>query len=221
MIFLRVDSRLRGNDGIENIDIMTAVTTHKSLILASGSVGRRQLLECSQLTFDIVPADVDESALKAEMADAAPQDIALALAEAKAKKVSMLHPEAYVIGGDQICAFSSMILDKPGDENTAMQHLTMLAGNTHQQISAVCVYLGGECVWSLVDVAELTMRKLSESEIRSYVTLDQPLGSCGAYKFESLGCHLFSDVSGAADTIVGMPLLQLLAALRELKVYSL
>lgn len=197
------------------------ITTHHRLILASGSICRKWLLEQAQLEFEIIPSDVDETAIKETVEGEAPEDLAEILAQAKAQAVSEQHPNAYVIGGDQICAYGDQILDKPGLASTAIEHLTMLSGQKHKQISAVCIYKNGECLWSFVDVAYLTMRELSDQEIANYITLDEPLASCGAYKFESLGCHLFSEVEGAADTIKGMPLIPLLGALRDLGVYSL
>lgn len=200
---------------------MSNVNTHYPLILASGSIARRALMDMAQLEYDVIPADIDESEIKERLAHETPAEIAKSLAVAKASVISNLHPEAYVIGGDQVCAFGKDIFDKPGSAENVVKHLQLLSGKTHIQYSGVAVVKAGKLLWATVDEAQLTMRTLTNEEIHAYVKLDDPIGACGAYKFESLGCHLFAKVEGSSHTIQGMPLLPLLNALSELGVYSL
>ena len=200
---------------------MSGIVTHHPLVLASGSVRRKALLQQANLEFEIVLSHVQEDKLKRDFDDAPPTKKAEELAKAKALTVSKLCPGAYVIGGDQICSLADEIFDKPGTEEAAKEQLKKLSGQRHQQVSAVCIYKDTECLWSFIDIAELAMRKLSTEEINAYIDHDEPLHCCGSYKFESLGCHLFSKFTGSAYTIQGMPLLPTLGALRELGVYSL
>mgnify|MGYP000042895156 CR=1 FL=1 len=146
---------------------------------------------------------------------------ALALAAAKARAVSTRQPDAYVIGADQICVHKGDILSKPGSYDRAEAQLAALSGSTHQQHSAVVLARGGEIVWQHVATASLTMRALTADEIHAYVAADAPLSSCGSYKFEGLGRHLFSAVTGEQDVIQGLPLVPLLATLHAEGVITL
>jgi septum formation protein len=197
------------------------LTQHASLILASGSSIRQQLLKSVGLTFSVELSGVEEDAIKAQMKDAPLSEIAAALARAKTLAVSKNYPDAYTIGADQICAFNGAALSKPGTYEKAENQLAALAGNTHQQHCAITLARGEEIIWEYHDVATLTMRPLTPAEIRSYVAADAPLASCGAYKFEGLGRHLFSAVEGDHDVIQGLALVPLLAQLHKLDVISL
>jgi nucleoside triphosphate pyrophosphatase len=195
--------------------------TSRPLILASGSPYRRKMLEAAGLSFRIVPADVDEAALKRGLAAQTPKPIpatiADALARAKAESVSVRHPDATVIGADQILALGDELLDKPGDLAAARVQLERLRGKTHRLISAVVVAEAGKVLWTHVDEAVLTMRPFSREFLDRYVAQAGP-GLCqivGAYEIEGPGIQLFEHVEGDHFTIIGLPLVPLLAELRS------
>jgi septum formation protein len=197
------------------------ITQHAPLILASGSTIRQQMLKSVGLTFSVMPSGVEEDTIKAAHGTADIPALALALAAAKALAVSARQLEAYVIGADQICVHKGDILSKPGSYDRAEAQLAALSGSTHQQHSAVVLARGGEIVWQHVATASLTMRALTADEIHAYVAADAPLSSCGSYKFEGLGRHLFSAVTGEQDVIQGLPLVPLLATLHAEGVITL
>jgi len=191
------------------------MTLSAPLILASASPSRKQILESANLPFDAVTPKIDEEIVRQEILNLSVSQQAIALAKAKAKSVAYLYPEALIIGSDQICALENNILHKPGSHKKAIEHLHNLSGKMHQQHSAVCLYRGQECLFEHIDIASLTMRKLSDIEIETYLQLDSPYNCAGAYKLEEHGKHLFTAISGAYETILGMPLIPLLGALRE------
>jgi len=194
---------------------------HAPIILASGSVIRQQMLKAVGMHFSVEPSGVDEDVLKAAHATLPVGEQALALARAKTLSVSIGHPEAYTIGADQMCELDGHLFDKPGSYSKAEEHLALLAGHTHTQNSGIVLARGDEILWEHHSSASLTMRPLTAAEIRAYVAADAPLASCGAYKFESLGRHLFSHVEGDHDVIKGLPLLPLLVQLHLHGVISL
>jgi len=195
--------------------------TSRPLILASGSPYRRKMLEAAGLSFHVVPADVDEAALKRGLAPQTPTPIpatiAGTLARAKAESVSVRHPDATVIGADQILALGSELLDKPGDLAAARVQLERLRGKTHRLISAVALAEAGKVLWTHVDEAVLTMRLFSPEFLYRYLAQAGP-GLCqivGAYEIEGSGVQLFERVEGNHFTIIGLPLVPLLAELRS------
>ena len=202
-------------------ELVIPITTHSPIILASGSAIRQQMLKAVGLTFRVMPSGFDEAALKDSLRDAPICEQAVALARGKALSVSASNPDSIVIGADQICSVGNKILSKPGTYENAHASLRLLSGNTHQQTSGLVLVRGNNVVWEHSAHAELTMRTLSDDEIRAYVRADAPLHSCGAYKFESLGRHLFSHVTGDHDVIKGLPLTALLAQLYALGVVTL
>jgi septum formation protein len=197
---------------------MTETTTPR-LILASQSRSRRSMLTAAGLAIDAIPSDVDEAALKTELESRGvgdPGEIALALAAAKAEVVSRMYPEALVIGGDQVLALGPRLFDKPIDMAGARQHLRDLRGRTHVLISAVVLAQGGHVVWQHSDTAQLAVREFSDAFLDSYLSeagSDVCL-SVGAYQLEGLGAQLFERIDGDYFTILGMPLIALLGALR-------
>jgi septum formation protein len=187
-----------------------------SLILASASPSRRQLLANAGLVFTIEPSGIDEDEVKRSLGSrAAPQELASTLAEMKAVKVSARHPEAMVVGADSTLACNGRMFDKPTDLAAARKQLQTLRGQTHELFSSVVVARSGARLWHWSERARLTMRQLNDGFIDNYLARagDDVLTSVGAYQLEGLGAHLFSRVDGDYFTILGLPLLPLLSFL--------
>jgi septum formation protein len=187
-----------------------------SLILASASPSRRQLLANAGLVFTIEPSGIDEDEVKRSLGSrAAPQELASTLAEMKAVKVSARHPEAMVVGADSTLACNGRMFDKPADLAAARKQLQTLRGQTHELFSSVVVARGGARLWHWSERARLTMRQMNDGLIDTYLARagDDVLTSVGAYQLEGLGAHLFSRVDGDYFTILGLPLLPLLSFL--------
>ena len=186
------------------------------LILASQSRARQMLLANAGISFEAVPADIDERAVQKNSGLSAPGEIAGLLAREKALFVSSKNPGRYVVGADQTLALGNRLFSKPAGRAQAAEQLRLLAGRTHELHSAVAVARDGKIVFSDVVIARMTMRRLDESEIEAY--LDQAgqavTTSVGAYQLEGLGVHLFERIDGDHFTILGLPLLPLLAFLR-------
>ena len=192
-----------------------------SIILASGSASRKMMLEEAGIEFDIHVSNTDEDKIKKVIASKPFSEQVISLAKAKAKSVSNIYPESIVIGGDQICELNETIFNKPGSKEQAVKNLQLLSGQSHYQNSGVCIYKNSECLWEYSETVELKMHDLTEEEIINYVEIENPINAAGAYKFESLGCNLFSYVKGSSFSVRGMPLIPLLNALRELGIISL
>jgi septum formation protein len=196
-------------------------TTAPEVILASGSAARRQLLEAAGVPFRVVPSAVDEDLVRADLArthpDAHGTQIARLLARAKAEDVSWRHPAALVIGADQVLEAGHEIFNKPKDLAAARRHLLALAGRAHRLVSAVSLAEGGTEIWQDLDVATLTMRDLGETSVDAYLAaVGERVCACvGAYELEGRGVQLFDDIDGDYFTILGLPLLPLLAELRR------
>jgi septum formation protein len=190
-----------------------------SLILASGSAIRRQLLSNAGVSFEIVPAEIDERTAEQPLlaAGARPEDLALALAMAKAVSVSEARPGDLVIGADQVLDFDGERLIKPGDMEAARRQLLRLAGRTHRLRSAVACARGGEIVWQCVETAVLKMRPLRPAAVALYLAKagEAVLQSVGAYQLEGLGVQLFERIDGDYFAILGLPLLPLLGFLHS------
>jgi septum formation protein len=187
-----------------------------SLILASASPSRRQLLANAGLVFTIEPSGIDEDEVKRSLGSrAAPQELASTLAEMKAVRVSAKHPGTMVVGADSTLACNGRMFDKPSDLATARKQLQTLRGQTHELFSSVVVARGGVRLWHWSERARLTMRQMNDGFIDSYLTRagEDVLTSVGAYQLEGLGAHLFSRVDGDYFTILGLPLLPLLSFL--------
>lgn len=175
------------------------------------------LLANAGISFEAIPADIDERAIQKDSGLSAPSEIAGLLAREKAAFVSSIHSARYVIGADQTLALGSRMFSKPAGRSQAADQLRLLAGHTHELHSAVSVARDGKVLFSDVSVAKMTMRHLSDGEIETY--LDEAgqaiTTSVGAYQLEGLGVHLFERIEGNHFTILGLPLLPLLAYLRE------
>lgn len=187
------------------------------LILASQSSARKMLLTNAGLEFKAVTADIDERGIQAASNLSNPREIGLLLAREKAKAVSVNHPGSYVIGADQTLALGSRLFNKPAGRAEALAQLRDLAGNSHELNSAVAVAHDGKIVFEDVSVARMTMRQMTESELSAYLDAAGAAvtTSVGAYQLEGLGIHLFERIEGDHFTILGLPLLPLLAFLRN------
>jgi septum formation protein len=192
------------------------------LILASQSRARKMLLANAGISYEAIPADIDERAVQQDSGLAAPGEIANLLAREKALFVSSQMPGRFVVGADQTLALGNRLFSKPGGRVQAAEQLRALAGNMHELHSAVAVAQGGKILFADVSIARMTMRRLGESEIEAY--LDQAgeavTTSVGAYQLEGLGVHLFARIDGDHFTILGLPLLQLLGFLRSEKLLA-
>lgn len=187
------------------------------IVLASTSASRRAMLTAAGVAHEALPAHVDEDAVKAAMGDAAPRDLADALAEMKALKVSARVPGTLVLGGDSVVAIEDgTLLDKPTSRGDAADHLRRLSGRRHDLFSAAVIAENGRAVWRHVDRARLWVRPLSEAFIDDYLDAEWPAiaGCVGCYRVEGPGVQLFSRMEGSHYTILGMPLLNILDYLR-------
>ena len=200
---------------------MPSINPNQPIILASGSESRKIMLQDAGLNFEVITSNVDEDLLKNQMKAVPFKEQVIKLAAAKALAVSSENLDQIIIGGDQMCVFNNKVFDKPGSVDKAIANLKILSGTTHYQYSGVCIYKTGKPLWEYSEVVELKMHTLSEEEIINYVNAESPINAAGAYKFESLGCNLFSSVNGSSHTIRGMPLLPLLKKLREMDVINL
>jgi septum formation protein len=189
------------------------------IILASASVSRARLLKNAGLSFTVEPAHVDEGSIKKSLQakGATALDVAEALAEQKAVKISQARSQVLVIGADQILDLEGRWFDKPADMDHARTHLKTLRGQTHHLATAVVVALGGVRIWHTSDCPALTMRPFSDAFLDHYLsaTGDAILSSVGAYHLEGLGAQLFSQIKGDFFSILGLPLIPLLAFLRD------
>jgi len=195
-----------------------------NLILASSSQTRADLLENTGLSFEIVPPRVDEAIIKQvfDPQTTDPDDIANVLAQAKAQDISKMRPDALVIGGDQILVLNNdtdglEIFEKPKNKDEAYKTLFKLRGKTHQLISAISLVKNEEVIWSHSETANLTMRDFTPEFLGNYIAhcSDDILSSVGAYQLESFGIHLFEEIKGDYFTILGFPIIALLAKLRD------
>lgn len=187
------------------------------LMLGSNSASRKAMLTAAGLTFEAVGADIDERALEAEMQDAEPVEVAQALAAAKAADVSARHPEALVLGSDSLVEVGGRRFDKPTSRENAAEHLRAFSGKTMTLHSAAALARGGQIVWVGSDFARLHVRELSEEFIGAYLDAEWPeVSYCvGVFRIEGPGVQLFEGIVGDQFTVLGMPLLQVLEALRN------
>jgi len=188
------------------------MSTH--ILLASGSEIRAQLLRQAGVAFRVEVARVDEGAIKAALLaeGAAPRDIADALAEAKARKVSGKHPGEMVLGCDQVLDFEGTLLSKPDTKDQALDQLKAMRGKRHMLLSAAVIYRDGEPLWRHVGQVRLVMRMASDAYLESYVdrNWESIRHAVGAYKLEEEGVRLFTTIDGSYFNVLGLPMLELI-----------
>ena len=187
------------------------------IILASKSASRRAMLGAAGVAFDVVPAAIDERALEAELGTVPPSSVALALAEAKA--LSVEGARWPVLGSDSVVSVEGRRFDKPESRGQAVEHLRFFSGKTMDLHSAAALAVGGHLRWSHVAQARLKVRDLSEDFITRYLAAEWPeVSQCvGVFRIEAMGVQLFESIEGDMFTVLGMPLLPVLGALRELE----
>lgn len=190
------------------------------LILASTSKIRKKILEEVGLKFEVMAPLFDEDAGKKKV-KLSPQKLAVYLAEQKALSISEKFPDAYVIGSDQVCEFEQKEISKSNNAPEALSQLKKFNGKIHYQNNAVAVALNGKIIFKKFSRVKLTMRKMTTSEIESYVNCDQPWGCAGSYKYESLGKHLFEKISGDYYSVLGLAIQPLLNFFHQKKLLKI
>jgi len=181
------------------------------LILASASPRRKTLLSAAGLHFEVIESGVDETRREGEPA----ADYALRMAEAKAQRVSTVHRDALVLGADTIVVLDAEILLKPADPADAHRTLRALSARTHTVITAFALAVAGEIAEASAVPARVTFRTLSDSEIDAYIATGEPFDKAGAYGIQGAGADFIRAVDGARDTVMGLPVLEVLDALRR------
>jgi septum formation protein len=196
---------------------MTLWRGEQPLVLASQSRARQILLANAGVEFESDPAEIDERAIQASSGLSAPGDVARFLAREKTRIVSVRRTARYVVGADQTLALGARIFNKPSGRPQAAEQLRALAGHSHELHAAVAVACDGKLLFEHVSIARMTVRRLGDANIDSYIAEagDAVTSSVGAYQLEGLGVHLFERIEGDYFTILGLPLLELLAFLRS------
>jgi septum formation protein len=179
------------------------------IILASKSRVRKKILEDNKIKCRVEPSNVDEDSVKESLLreKATPTIVSKNLAELKANKISQKFINEVVLGADSIIDLGGEIISKPNDRAEALNILEKLNGKTHQLVSSVCISRGGSMIWNYTDKASLTMKQMSNEELKVYLAKisDEILYSYNVYQIEGEGRSLFSKVEGDEDTIMGLP----------------
>jgi len=189
-----------------------------TLILASKSQSRRAMLDAAGISYDSIPADIDERAIEDGLNGCSAGELAEALSVAKAHAVSVQNAERLVLASDSLVVCEGRRFDKPASREDAAEHLRYFSGKVMELHSGAALLRGDSCEWSHADCARLFVRELSEKFIQSYLDVEWPeVGYCvGVFRIEGRGVQLFDRMEGSQFTVSGMPLLPLLGALREL-----
>lgn len=187
------------------------------IVLASASASRRAMLTAAGVDFAVVPAAIDERAIEADMADCPPEEVAQALAAAKAAAVSERRPGSWVLGSDSLVEVGGQRFDKPASREEAAEHLRRFSGQVMTLHSAAALARDGRIDWVESDFARLSVRELSAAFIAAYLDAEWPAiaGCVGAFRVEGPGPQLFERIAGDQFTVLGMPLLPVLGRLRE------
>ena len=179
------------------------------IILASKSKVRKEILDKNNIENDVVPSNVDEDVVKISLLKerASPEIISKNLAELKANKVSLKRIDQIVLGADSVIDLEGELISKPENREEAMTILKKLNGKTHNLISSVCISKNGTMIWNYTDKAELTMKKLSNDELKTYLSKisDEKLYAYNVYQIEGEGRNLFDSIKGDENTIMGLP----------------
>ncbi len=194
--------------------------TAETLILASKSASRRAMLDAAGVTYESIPAEIDERAVEAGLHDSSPDEIAEALSVAKAAAIASVHPERLVLGSDSLVVVEGRRFDKPTSRENAAEHLRFFSDKVLELHSAAALVRGNVCEWSLADIARLQVRSLSDEFIEHYLDHEWPAvgHTVGVFRIEAMGVQLFEQIEGDQFTVLGMPLLPVLDALREQEV---
>ena len=182
----------------------------KEIILASKSRVRKKILEANKINCMVEPSNIDEDSIKESLLKekASPEIISKNLAELKANKISKKRSGNLVLGADSVIDLNGEIISKPIDRREALEILNNLNGQTHQLISSVCISQNGSMIWNYTDKASLTMKQMSEEELKNYLDKisDEALYAYNVYQIEGEGRSLFSRIEGDEDTIMGLPI---------------
>ncbi|WFL78650.1 Maf family nucleotide pyrophosphatase [Altererythrobacter arenosus] len=189
-----------------------------TLILASKSQSRRAMLDAAGVRYESVPAQIDERAVEQGLADCSPAEIAEALSVAKAQAVAQDNPGRLVLGSDSLVVCDGRRFDKPESREQAAEHLRFFSGRVMELHSAAAIVRDDTCEWSEATAAYLSVRRLSDEFIALYLDAEWPeVSHCvGVFRIEALGVQLFDKIEGDQFTVLGMPLLDVLGALRDL-----
>lgn len=187
-----------------------------TLILASQSASRKMMLDAAGVPYEARASDVDEEAIKRELVGVGGCQIASVLAEAKALAVSVAAPTRLVLGGDSLVEVAGRQFDKPKNRENAAEHLAFFSGKDMKLHSAAVLMRDGKIVWKTCETANLRVRSLSPGFIQSYLDREWPAvaGCVGVFRIEAMGVQLFEEIAGSHFTVLGMPLMALLGALR-------
>ena len=181
-----------------------------NIILASKSKIRKEILDKNSIPHQVVPSNVDEDEIKNNLLKekASPEVISKNLAELKANKVSQTKNEILVLGADSVIDLEGQLISKPSCRNEALEILKKLNGKKHHLISSVCISLNGSMIWNHTDKAVLTMKKMTEANLKEYLSKisDDALYAYNVYQIEGLGRELFLNIEGDEDTIMGLPI---------------
>ena len=188
------------------------------IVLASKSQSRRAMLDAAGVSYEAVPADIDERAVEEGLAGCAPGEIAEALSVAKAQAVAGQQEGCFVLGSDSLVVCDGQRFDKPSSRKNAAEHLRFFSGKVMELHSGAAIVRDNTCEWSMTSLAQLHVRDLSDAFVEHYLDTEWPeIGHCaGAFRIEAMGPQLFRAIEGDQFTVLGMPLLGVLGALRDL-----
>ena len=193
---------------------------HK-IILASNSKVRKKILDENEIECKVFPSNIDEESVKKSLLseNASPEMISKNLAELKANKISLKLNDQIVLGADSVIDINKELISKPKDREEALKILKKLNGKTHYLISSVCISNNGSMIWNYTDKAALTMKDLSDKELKEYLSkiTDEALYAYNVYQIEGEGRSLFSKIQGDEDTIMGLPVKKIKDYLRNFK----
>ena len=183
------------------------------IILASKSKVRKEILDKHKILCEVKPSNVDEDIVKQALIKelASPEIISKNLAELKANKISLNEKDRLVLGADSVIDLNGELISKPESREEALEILKKLNGNKHNLISSVCISRNGSMIWNYTDKAELTMKKLSEKDLKTYLSKipDEALYAYNVYQIEGEGRNLFLNINGDEDTIMGLPVFKI------------